>query len=86
MANIARFIKGVLMSYDELELEAIIQENLETCKDFDNLDDEELYELVEKVHEFTDGDIEEAYEQLNQYSPISRKRLADIYPDILMSK
>ena len=74
------------MSFDELELEAIIQENLENCKDFDNLDDEELYELVERVREFTDGDIEEAYEQLNQYCPISRKRLADIYADAIMSK
>ena len=74
------------MSYDELELEALIQENLENCKDFDNLDDEELYTLVENVREYTDGDIEEAYEQLNQYSPISRKRLADIYPDIFLNK
>lgn len=74
------------MSFDELELEAIIQENLENCKDFDNLDDEELYQLVECVREYTDGDIEEAYEQLNQYSPISRKRLADIYPDIFLNK
>ena len=74
------------MSYDELELEALIQENLENCKDFDNLDDEELYALVESVREYTDGDIEEAYEQLNQYSPISRKRLADIYPDIFLNK
>lgn len=74
------------MSYDELELEALIQENLENCKDFDNLDDEELYMLVESVREYTDGDIEEAYEQLNQYSPISRKRLADIYPDIFLNK
>ena len=74
------------MSYDELELEALIQENLENCKDFDNLDDEELYTLVESVREYIDGDIEEAYEQLNQYSPISRKRLADIYPDILLNK
>lgn len=72
------------MSYDELELEAIIQENLESCKDFDNLDDEELYTLVERVREFTDGDIEEAYEQLNQYSPFSRKRLTDLYPDMLI--
>ena len=74
------------MSYDELELEALSQENLENCKDFDNLDDEELYTLVESVREYTDGDIEEAYEQLNQYSPISRKRLADIYPDIFLNK
>ena len=74
------------MSYDELELEALIQENLENCKDFDNLDDEELYTLVESVREYTDVDIEEAYEQLNQYSPISRKRLADIYPDIFLNK
>ena len=74
------------MSYDELELEALIQENLENCKDFDNLDDEELYTLVESVREYTDGDIEEAYEHLNQYSPTSRKRLADIYPDIFLNK
>ena len=74
------------MSYDELELEALIQENLENCKDFDNLDDEEHYTLVASVREYTDGDIEEAYEQLNQYSPISRKRLADIYPDIFLNK
>lgn len=64
-----------------MELEAIIQESLEVCESFDNLDDEELYELMEKVRVYTDNDIEEAYEQLNQYSPISRKRLADIYPD-----
>ena len=33
------------MSYDELELEALIQENLENCKDFDNLDDEKIISL-----------------------------------------
>ena len=40
------------MSFDELELEAIIQEVLEECGEFENLDDEELYELIEKIKEF----------------------------------
>ena len=67
------------MSFDELELEAIIQEVLEECGEFENLDDEELYELIEKIKELTDGDTEEAYEQLNGYSPISRKRFLSLY-------
>ena len=46
------------MSFDELELEAIIQEVLEECGEFENLDDEELYELIEKIKELTDGDTE----------------------------
>ncbi len=41
------------MSYDELELEAMIQEVLEDCGDFENLDDEELFELIEKIKELT---------------------------------
>lgn len=77
---------GVKLSYDEIELEAIIQESLESCENFDNLDDEELYELVEKVRTYTDDNIEEAYEHLNQYSPISRRRLADLYPDLVSVK
>ncbi|MFW5619148.1 MAG: hypothetical protein ACOCMY_04645 [Campylobacter hyointestinalis] len=52
------------MTYDELELEAMIQE---------------LYELIENTKNFTDGDAEEAYEHLNQYSPISRKRFVNLY-------
>ena len=42
------------MSFDELELEAIIQEVLEECGEFENLDDEELYELIEKIKELTE--------------------------------
>ncbi|ANE32452.1 hypothetical protein [Campylobacter hyointestinalis] len=67
------------MTYDELELEAMIQEVLEEFGDFENLDDEELYELIENTKNFTDGDAEEAYEHLNQYSPISRKRFVNLY-------
>ncbi len=67
------------MSYDELELEAMIQEVLEDCGDFENLDNEELFELIEKIKELTDGDTEEAYEHLNGYSPISRKRFMSLY-------
>lgn len=70
------------MTYDDIELEAIIQESLESCEDFNNLDDEELFALMEEIRKFTDGDFEEAYEHLNQYSPLSRRRLAEIYPDM----
>ncbi len=69
------------MSYDDIELEAFISENLESCGDFNNLDDEELYALVEAVQNITGADLEEAYECLNEYCPIDRKRLAEIYPD-----
>lgn len=74
------------MSYDELELEAIVQESLEACGNFNNLDDEELFELLEEVKVYTDDDIEEAFSYLNQYSPISKKRLVEIYPDMVMAK
>lgn len=67
------------MTYDELELEAMVQEILEECGNFENLDDEELYELIENIKIFTDGDTEEAFEYLNQYSPVGRKRFISLY-------
>lgn len=63
------------MTYDELELEAYLLEALEEYKDFDNMDDEELYELITKVASFTDNDYEEAYEYISQFSPIDKKRI-----------
>lgn len=67
------------MTYDELELEAVLLEVLENCGSFEAMDDEELYELIEEVSKYTDGDAEEAYEYMNQYSPISRKRFVSLY-------
>ncbi len=67
------------MTYDEMELEARMQEILEECGEFENLDDEELYELIENVREQMDVEVEEAFEFLNQYSPISKKRFFALY-------
>ncbi|AII14872.1 hypothetical protein CIG2463D_1090 [Campylobacter iguaniorum] len=67
------------MTYDELEVEAMVQEALEECVEFENLDDEELFELIENVKNLTGSDAEEAYEYLSQYSPISRKRFVALY-------
>ncbi|CZE47331.1 hypothetical protein [Campylobacter geochelonis] len=63
------------MTYDELELEAYLLEVLEEYKDFDNMDDEELYELMVKVASFMDEDYEEAYEYISQFNPIDKKRI-----------
>ena len=50
------------MTYDELELEAVLLEVLENRGNFESLDDEELFELIEEVAKYTDGDYEEAFE------------------------
>ncbi|NLK66650.1 MAG: hypothetical protein GX282_04155 [Campylobacteraceae bacterium] len=63
------------MTYDELELEAYLLEVLEEYKDFDHMDDEELYELMVKVAGFMDDDYEEAYEYVTQFCPIDKKRI-----------
>lgn len=64
------------MTYDELELEAYVSETLEDYDgDFENMDDEELYEFLAKVASFMDEDYEEAYEYVNQFSPIDKKRI-----------
>ena len=63
------------MTYDELELEAYLLEVLEEYKDFDYMDDEELYELMVKVAGFMDDDYEEAYEYVTQFAPIDKKRI-----------
>lgn len=63
------------MTYDELELEAYLLEILEEYKDFEYMDDEELYELMNKVASFMDDDYEEAYEYVTQFSPIDKKRI-----------
>lgn len=67
------------MTYDELELEATIQEIIEKYGEIENLDDEELFELIENVKNYTNGDVEEAFEHLSEYSPISRRRLMALY-------
>jgi len=64
------------MTYDELELEAYVSEILEEFSgDFDTMDDEELYEFLVKVAAFMENDYEEAYEYINQFSPIDKKRI-----------
>ncbi|WP_241517628.1 hypothetical protein [Campylobacter blaseri] len=65
----------IKMTYDELELEAYLLEVIEEYKDFDNMDDEELYELMTRVASYTDDDYEEAYEYISQFSPIDKKRI-----------
>ncbi|AQW81725.1 hypothetical protein [Campylobacter pinnipediorum] len=67
------------MTYDELELDAVLLEILENNGSFDSLDDEELYELIEQVAQYTDGDIEEAFEYMTQFSPIPKKRFASLF-------
>ncbi|QKF64420.1 hypothetical protein [Campylobacter corcagiensis] len=63
------------MTYDELELEAYLLEVLEEYKNFDEMDDEELYELINKVASFMDDDYEEAYEYITQFGPVDKKRI-----------
>ena len=63
------------MTYDELELEAYLLEILEEYKNFDNMDDEELYELMSNVASYMDDDYEEAYEYVTQLGPIDKKRI-----------
>ena len=63
------------MTYDELELEAYLLEILEEYKNFDNMDDEELYELMSNVASYMDDDYEEAYEYVTQFGPIDKKRI-----------
>jgi len=55
------------MTYDELELEAVLLEVLENRGNFESLDDEELFELIEEVAKYTDGDYEEAFEYMTQF-------------------
>lgn len=63
------------MTYDELELDAVLLEVLENRGSFDSMDDEELYELIEQVAQYTDGDYEEAFEYMTQFSPIPKNAL-----------
>ena len=63
------------MTYDELELEAYLLEILEEYKNFDKMDDEELYELMSNVASYMDDDYEEAYEYVTQFGPIDKKRI-----------
>ena len=46
---------------------------------FDSMDDEELYELIEQVAQYTDGDYEEAFEYMTQFSPIPKKRFVSLF-------
>ena len=67
------------MTYDELELEAVLLEVLENRGNFESLDDEELFELIEEVAKYTDGDYEEAFEYMTQFSPIPKKRFVSLF-------
>ena len=67
------------MTYDELELEAVLLEVLENRGNFESLDDEELFELIEEVAKYTDGDYEEAFEYMTQFSRINKKRFVSLY-------
>lgn len=67
------------MTYDELELDAVLLEVLENRGSFDSMDDEELYELIEQVAGYTDGDYEEAFEYMTQFSPIPKKRFVSLF-------
>ena len=67
------------MTYDELELEAVLLEVLENRGNFESLDDEELFELIEEVAKYTDGDSVEAFEYMTQFSPINKKRFVSLY-------
>lgn len=62
------------MSYDEIELEAMLLEIVELQGGFDALEEDALLEIIEKVREFTDGDYDEAYEFMAQYASMDRKR------------
>ena len=42
------------------------------------MDDEELYEFIVKVAGYRDDDYEEAYEYVNQFSPINKKRITEL--------
>ena len=66
------------MTYDELELDAVLLEVLENRGSFDSMDDEELYELIEQVAQYTDGDYEEAFEFMNlKISTTTAQKLAN---------
>ncbi len=67
------------MTYDELELDAVLLEVLENRGSFDSMDDEGLYELIEQVAQYTDGDYEEAFEYMTQFSPIPKKRFVSLF-------
>ena len=51
------------MTYDELELEAYVSETLEEYN---------------RAFETMDDDYEEAYEYVNQFSPINKKRITEL--------
>ena len=67
------------MTFDELELDAVLLEVLENRGSFESMDDEELFELIEVVATCTDGDYEEAFEDMTQFSPINKKRFVSLY-------
>ena len=67
------------MTYDELELEAVLLEVLENRGNFESLDDEELFELIEEVAKYTDGDYEEAFEYDSVFADQQKKIRLSLY-------
>jgi len=74
-SDIARQASDILFLNEQLTgLEV-----LENRGSFDSMDDEELYELIEQVAQYTDGDYEEAFEYMTQFSPIPKKRFVSLF-------
>ena len=67
------------MTFDELELDAVLLEVVENRGSFESMDDEERFELIEVAAKYTDGDYEEAFEYMTQFSPINKKRFVSLY-------
>lgn len=66
------------MNYEEIEIDAKLIEIIEINGGFDNVDDEELMDLINEINEFNEGDYEETYEYLLQFSPIEEKRFLSL--------
>ena len=54
-------------------------EVLENRGSFDSMDDEELYELIEQVAQYTDGDYGDPSEYMTQFSPFLKKRFVSLF-------
>lgn len=66
------------MNYEEIEIDAKLIETIELNGSFENVDDEELIEIINEINEFHEGDFEETYEYLLQFSPIEEKRFLSL--------
>lgn len=66
------------MSYEEVEIDAKLIEIAELDGGFENVEDDELFELICQINEFHDGDSDETYEYLVQFAPLDEKRFLSL--------